>query len=93
MPSQTSVARPENIQDVRGNLPAGAHVPESRSGVRDVRGMGAERLRFAPSVPGPTVRQIDGGYRENSARVCTSLVLRRYGDHSLGQSDPHPEAA
>jgi hypothetical protein len=34
-----------------------------------------------------------GGDRENSARVCTSLVLRRYGDHNLGQSDPHPEAA
>ena len=33
-----------------------------------------------------------GGDREISARVGSSLVLR-FGDHNLGQSDPHPEAA
>lgn len=55
--------------------------------------MGAERLRFAPRRHVRRLNNIIGGDREHSARVCSSNVLLRYGDHNLGQSDPHPEAA
>jgi|HubBroStandDraft_4_1064222.scaffolds.fasta_scaffold308781_1 hypothetical protein len=78
---------------VRGNLPGGVHVPESRCGVRDVWGYMRNGFVSCHLRRAQRFDNLIGGDRENSAHVCSSMVLRRHGDHTLGQSDPHPETA